>query len=146
MQKTASMALAMGCLSLLTGCVSFHPGVLMGVVRTPARTLTATVSGNRIAVIPPQGAIWTNVRAPATAGVTGKPQGSRTGEATVSGIALPPLPIRGMSGGTPLFSWGDASEEAAMADGGITDVTGIDYEGRVILMIYRSLTLRVHGN
>lgn len=134
MRTTLTLALALGCLVTTVGCVGMTPG----------RFGTAYVSGSRVAIMPPQGIIWTSVGAPLKLDASGKPQGSRVGEATARAIATPPIP--GLAPSIPLFAWGDASEETAMADGGITDVTGVDYEGRVVLMIYRSLTVKVHGN
>ena len=70
------------------------------------------------AVIPPLGVLYSNVSAPAAAAVSGKGFGTKRGTATVHSIGLPPIPIGGLIMGVNLFSWGDMSEERALADGG----------------------------
>jgi hypothetical protein len=134
MRTTLTLALALGCLVTSVGCT----GV------TARQAGAAYIGGSRVAVIPPQGILWTSIGAPLKTDATGKPQGSKVGTATARAIATPPIP--GIAPSIPLVAWGDASEEAAMADGGISDVTGVDYEGRVFLLMYRSLTVKVHGN
>ena len=143
MRGSTTLVLLLGALIALGGCAI---GTATNLPKTPgalpSRVGAMVISGIRVPVIPPQGLFWTHVQAPVR-GVTGKPQGPKTGEATVHAISTPPLP------GIPsikLFSWGDASEDTAIANGGITDVTGVDYESRVILMFYRKFTLKVHGD
>ena len=48
--------------------------------------------------------------------------------------------------GLDLFAWGDASEKAAAANGGITTVRHADYELRAVLWVYRTFTIDVYGD
>lgn len=95
-------------------------------------------------VAPPPGLIYTHYKAPLSA-ATGE-VGSRTGESTSHQIGLPPLPFPGLTTGLSLFSWGDASRESAVREGGISQVTQVDYDFTVVLMIYRRFRTEVHGN
>ena len=68
------------------------------------------------------------------------------GEATVTQIALPPLPFPFLMTGLPLASWGGASIEDAADAGGITDVKHADYEVLTVLMFFRKFTLTAYGD
>ncbi len=60
------------------------------------------ITRTKAAVIPPVGLLYTGVKAPVAAGVSGKPFGTRVGRASVHSIAIPPNPfgVQG-SGGSP---------------------------------------------
>lgn len=124
------------CLALLslTACA---PG-------SPSRQGAFFVTRTKAAVIPPVGLIYTNVKAPVAAGVSGKTVGPLVGYAHSTSLAIPPNPF-----GIPavaLFTWGDMSEKTAAADGGITHVTHADYQMKVFLMFFRQVTLITYGN
>lgn len=111
---------------------------------SPSRQAAFYVTRTKAAVIPPVGMIWTRTVAPVAAGVSGQPLGSRVGAASVNSIAIPPNPF-----GIPpvaLFSWGDMSEKASAADGGITNVSHADYRMQVYLMFFRRVTLLTYGD
>lgn len=134
------MRFAMGLTSLLvvalaTGCASMSP--------RPDLAYRAT-SKLKAPVLPPPGFVYTNRKAPLSFGPTDF--GSKSGRATSSQIGLPPLPFPGLTMGLDLFAWGDASEQAAAADGGMTEVKHTDYQLEVFLMIYRRFTLEAHGD
>jgi hypothetical protein len=103
------------------------------------------VSDFKSAVVPPPGIVYSDFKAPQRAATAGT-LGTRKGTAMVQSIGLPPLPFPGLSTGVNLFSWGDASTEEAKRDGGVSRVTHVDYDFRMILMIYRRYTTEVYGN
>ncbi|UCE84817.1 MAG: hypothetical protein JSU66_10690 [Deltaproteobacteria bacterium] len=98
----------------------------------------------RAPVIPPQGLLYSDIKAPVTAG--GTDFGTRRGTATSFQIGLPPLPVAGLASGLDLFAWGDASSEAAAAAGGIQQVDHVDYRLEVFLFVYRRFTTEVYGD
>ena len=123
------------CLALLslTACA---PG-------SPSRQAAFFVTRTKAAVIPPVGMIYSRVKAPIVAGVSGKPVGPLVGRASANSIAIPPNPF-----GIPavaLFTWGDMSKQAAATNGGITNVTHADYEMTLVLMFFRRVTLVAYG-
>lgn len=127
------------CLALLAlpACVTSIPG-------SPSRQAAFYVTRTKAAVIPPVGVVYSRVSAPVAAGVSGQPLGTRVGRATATSIAIPPNPF-----GIPavgLFTWGNMSEKASAADGGITNVTHADYEMTVILLFFRQVTLLTYGD
>lgn len=103
-----------------------------------------TVGDTKAAVLPPLGILWSRVRAPLNAGAP-KEIGVRRGEATANQIAIPPLPFPGMTTGVPLVSWGDASQAEAARDGGLQDVSHMDYELTTFLMFFRRFKLIAYG-
>lgn len=110
---------------------------------SPSRQAAFFVTRTKAAVIPPVGFVYSNVKAPIAAGVSGKPLGPLVGRSSSTSIAIPPNPF-----GIPavgLFTWGDMSEKASAANGGITNVTHADYEMTVILMFFRRVTLITYG-
>lgn len=125
------------CLALLVssiGCVG----------ATGMRQAAYYVTRTKAAVIPPVGLLWTRSSAPVTAQVGGPPMGTKMGRASVNSIAIPPNPV-----GIPavgLISWGDMSQKQAARNGGITEITHVDYRMTVFLMIFRRVTLTVYGN
>jgi hypothetical protein len=98
----------------------------------------------RTAVIPPQGLLYSNVKAPLTAGETSF--GPKRGRATSHQIGLPPLPFPGLAMGLDLFGWGDSSKQSAAANGGLARVEHMDYELQVYLFVYRRFTTEAYGN
>jgi hypothetical protein len=95
-------------------------------------------------VIPPLGLFYTDVHAPLSLGPTSF--GAKRGAAVSHQLGLPPLPFPGLTTGLDLFAWGDASEKAAAANGGITMVRHADYELRAVLWVYRTFTVDVYGD
>lgn len=130
------MASVLACCLALLSLSACAPG-------SPSRQAAFFVTRTKVAVIPPVGLLYTNITAPVAAGVSGKPIGSLVGRASSNSIAIPPNPF-----GIPavgLFTWGDMSEKASAADGGITNVTHVDYEMTVFLMFFRRVTLITYG-
>jgi hypothetical protein len=105
----------------------------------------AQVSDFTSAIVPPPGILYSGFKAPQRPQATG-PLGSKKGTARVQSIGLPPLPVPGLATGVNLFSWGDASTEEAKRNGGVSQVTHVDYDFRMILMIYRRYITEVYGN
>jgi len=81
-------------------------------------------------VTPARGLIYSNQGAPLFPG--GKP-GAKIGKATSHNVLF-------------LVSWGDSGLDAAMKDGGISDVAHVDYEVQNIFFIYQNYTTVVRGN
>ena len=94
-------------------------------------------------VIPPPGVLYGDVRAPLAIGPTHF--GPRKGTATSSQIGLPPLPFAGLAQGLDLFAWGDASLDAAAAEGGISKVEHTDYRLETYFFVYRRFTVEAYG-
>ncbi len=85
-------------------------------------------------VIPPLGAIYTNVKAPIDTDVAATPVTSRSGRSSARSILW-------------LVSWGDASIEAAARDGRLKTIESVDYNYlNVFLGIYQSYTTIARGN
>lgn len=101
-------------------------------------------AGLKVPVIPPQGLIYTQMRAPLSLEATSF--GAKRGTAVSHQIGLPPLPFPGLWTGLDLFAWGDASQKTAAANGGITSVEHADYELLIVLFVYRRFTSEVYGN
>jgi hypothetical protein len=125
-------------LALVTGC-----GTTAGDLYRPDSTYRA-IAKQRVAVIPPQGLLYTAYHAP----LDFEPAsfGSKKGRATSYQIGLPPLPWAGLRRGLDLLAWGNASQRRAAVNGGITEVTHADYELRSYLYIFRIFTTEVYGN
>ena len=81
-------------------------------------------------VVPPLGLVYTQIGAPLS--LKGQPGGKR-GESEVVAIL-------------GLVSTGDASVRAAAKNGGITNVTHVDYEFQNVLGVYQRYTTVVYGN
>lgn len=101
--------------------------------------LGCTLSPVSVPVAPPGGVLLTYHSAPLQTNFAATPVGSRKGEAEVHFLREP------FFTNLPLATWGDASLEAAMREGGIQTVHYVDYEVLSVLGIYVQLTLRVSG-
>lgn len=121
----------------LTGCAGGGAG------RAAQQGAVSRVSNTSAAVIPPLGVLYSRVRAPVTSDVPSR-VGKRRGMATTRQIATPPIP--GVAPAIPLVAWGDASMEEAAADGGIREVSHMDYRLTIILMFWRRFDLIVYGD
>ena len=84
-------------------------------------------------VVPPTAVIYTDMKAPMDVDLNSTSPGSKSGSASTQNIL-------------GLVSWGDASVEAAAADGGIGTVNHADYQFFNILGIYSKFTTVVHGD
>jgi hypothetical protein len=126
-----AIAIALAGLALV-GCVTRSDAPYRGLARVS------------VPVIPPQGLIYTDIRAPLSLGATSF--GAKRGTAVSHQIGLPPLPFAGLVTGLDLFAWGDASEAAAAANGGITTIRHADYGLTVVLWVYRRFTIEVYGD
>lgn len=131
-RRLGTILVSVALLSLLCGCA--------GSVR---RLGIGRIAGYQSAVLPPPGILYTSFKAPQR-DVRG-PLGTKKGTASVHSIGLPPNPWTGMLG-WDLVSWGGASTEEAKRNGGIREVTHVDYDFRLILMVYRRYTTEVYGN
>lgn len=136
--KTAIAIAVVLALALLAGC-----GTTAGDLYRPDSTYRA-VAKQRVAVIPPQGLLYTGYHAP----LDFEPAsfGSKKGRATSYQIGLPPLPWAGLRRGLDLLAWGNATQRKAAIDAGIIEVTHADYELRSYLYIFRVFTTEVYGN
>lgn len=134
MKRLLRISALLGVAAFATACAG--PG---GAVRPDAPF--RMVAGYKAGVIPPLGIIYSNVKAPlATVPTT---LGPKTGQATVHHISTPPIP--GIMPSIAIVSWGDASEKAATADGGITRVDQVDYAFESYFWIYKKFTTEVTG-
>jgi hypothetical protein len=102
----------------------------------PALVLAVASSGCvgfEAPVIPPTGALYSNVQAPIDVDADATQLGTKRGEA-VSKTVL------------GLFSWGDASVRTAATNGGLTTIRHVDYEFFNVLGVYATFTTVVHGD
>lgn len=93
--------------------------------------LAASVSLTGCATSMPVGVILTDVTLPA--GATANGEATKVGRAKCQSILL-------------LVAQGDCSIEAAKADGGITEVTHMDWKANNILGVIGNYELTVYGN
>ena len=84
-----------------------------------------------VPVKPPLGWVYTDVKAPLDVDYKDTPVG-KSGEASTNAILS-------------LVSWGDASSEAAAANGKLTTIDNADYEYFNVLCVYERFTTIVHG-
>lgn len=91
-------------------------------------------------VQPPVGLVWGNHVAPLEVDFEATPRGSKVGSARTRYLADPFFTR------LPIAAWGDASVEAAAANGGITKIRYADYEILNVLGIYREFEVRVSGD
>ncbi|MEM7260503.1 MAG: TRL-like family protein [Planctomycetota bacterium] len=83
-------------------------------------------------VVPAPGMLYTNMKAPLDIDADGNPLGSKMGSAEVKSYLS-------------AVTMGDASIQAAAANGGITKVHHVDYEAFSILGVYSRFKVIVHG-
>ena len=83
-------------------------------------------------VMPPQGFIYTSVKAPMDIDYNQTPPAGKTGTASTTTIL-------------GLVSFGDASAASAAATGSINTIDNADYEYMNVLYIYQKFTTVVHG-
>lgn len=83
-------------------------------------------------VVPPQGIVFTNFKAPLDLDQNGTPVSEKSGKAEVMNILN-------------LFSWGDGSIETAAKNGGIQTIESADYEYFTVLGLFHKYTTVVHG-
>jgi hypothetical protein len=84
-------------------------------------------------VKPPQGALYSSIKAPMDTDAETTSMGSLFG--TASSVSI-----------LSLFAFGDASTSAAAAQGGLSEVHHVDYEYFNFLGIYQKFTTIVRGN
>ena len=84
-------------------------------------------------VIPPVALIYSDVSAPIDTDMDAQPLGAKTGRASTKQVLS-------------LFAWGDASIQAAAANGKITKINHADYHYTNYLGIYTKFTMIVTGN
>ncbi len=84
-------------------------------------------------VIPPLALVYTNTSAPIDTDMDGKPLGAKVGRATSKQVLS-------------IVAWGDASIQAAAADGKIATINHADYHYENILGIYTEFTVIVTGD
>ena len=83
-------------------------------------------------VVPPQGFIYSQTRAPITTDFVNSPVGSKHGQASAESILS-------------LVAMGDCSIQAAAKDGNIKTITHVDYEFFSVLGLYTKTTVIVYG-
>ena len=132
LRPIGSVLVAVALFSLLCGCAGSGRRIGLG-----------RISGYQSAVLPPPGILYSDFKAPQRD--ARGPLGTKKGSATVHSIGLPPNPWTGLLG-WDLVSWGNASTEEAKRHGGIRNVTHVDYDFQMILMVYRRYTTEVYGN
>jgi len=140
------MALCVAFVSASLACTNppRSPGRAYAAVSNPMRDNVAFVGRFKTAVVPPLGILYSHVKAPAFANAVDASFGTKRGEATMYAIGLPPIPS--IAPAIDLVTWGDGSEKKAAEDGGITNVTYVDYEARVVLMFFRQLKIVAYGD
>ena len=96
--------------------------------------LTASLVGCYSApVIPPVGMFYSNIGAPISTGPRDTAMPQSEGLASSSSVL-------------GLFAWGDASVEAAAAQGNLKTVDHLDYDYFNVLGIYQVFTTRAYGS
>ncbi|MBI5154952.1 hypothetical protein HZA57_06920 [Candidatus Poribacteria bacterium] len=83
-------------------------------------------------VVPPTGMVYTNFSAPLDYDQEQSPAGTKEGSASTHSIL-------------GLVAWGDSSADAAAKQGGISTITGADYDYMNIIGIYQRYTTVVRG-
>ena len=83
-------------------------------------------------VVPPLGAIFSDVKAPMDIDFNQTAAPSKSGEAMMTSIL-------------GAVSWGDCSINAAAKDGGLSTIDSADYKYYNILGVYQTFTTIVHG-
>jgi hypothetical protein len=97
-----------------------------------AATLAVGCVPLRAPVVPPVGWAFNNSKAPLDLDYQKTDLGSKVGRASTTTIL-------------GLFSWGDASTTAAMANGNLQEARHADYEYLNVFYLYQSFTLVVRG-
>ncbi|MEM7260504.1 MAG: TRL domain-containing protein [Planctomycetota bacterium] len=100
--------------------------------------LLAGCSISRVPFHPAPGFVFTNVDAPLTLDLRGQSRGTKMGTSSAYFVGFPLLPV--LSVGI-----GDASLEAAMAEGGLTRVHYADYHQFQILGVFGNFEIRAYG-
>lgn len=95
--------------------------------------LVLSACGMVAPVVPPQGMFYTGYSAPLDLDQSKTPVTQKAGKSSVTSIL-------------GLFSWGDASIDAAAREGGIQTIESADYSYTSVLGIYQQYTTIVHGN
>ena len=86
----------------------------------------------RAPVMPPMGLMYQNTRAPLDVDYDSSKLGKKGSASTECVLGL--------------FSWGDASTEAAAQNGGVTTINHADYDFFNVLSVYAKYTTTVYGN
>jgi len=106
----------------------------LAVLSVVAFLVTSFVGCGYVApVVPPQGFLYAQVKAPMDTNMDDTKLGAKKGEASSMSIL-------------GLIATGDAGVKAAAAQGNITTVTAIDYEYTNILGFYQKFTTIVYGD
>jgi hypothetical protein len=91
----------------------------------------------RTAVIPPQGLLFTHIKAPLQTNFSETPVGDREGSGSTQYFLVPFFFVSA--------AWAEAGIEEAAEDGGIENVHYADYEYLSVLGLYRRFTVTAHG-
>ena len=84
-------------------------------------------------VVPPQGMLYSQTKAPISTDFANTPVGSKQGQASASSVL-------------GLIATGDCSIQTAAQDGGIKTITHADYEYLSVLGVYTKTTVIVYGD
>ena len=120
MRKTITLVFALACTCLLGGCVA--SGNSFASYRPPVR--------------PPQGFLFTHIRAPLATEFSGDLAWERKGSATAFYV------------GWWIYSiaLGDCSMEAAAKKGGVRRISYADYKFTSVFWVFRRFTVQVYGD
>ena len=95
----------------------------------------------RAPVVPPQGAIMTDVCAPLTADFDRTPVCAKEGTASTYFVRIPITLLSHWL----TFAWGDGDIKTAAANGGLKTIAYADYQSLVILGVYGRFTVKAYG-
>jgi hypothetical protein len=112
---------------------------LAAVAAFAAAGFGCTLSPVAVPVAPPHGLLFSYQAAPLETDFEATPAAGKQGVAEVHFLREP------FFTNLPLVTWGDASLEAAMREGGIQTIHYVDYEVLSVLGIYVQLTVEVSG-
>lgn len=110
----------------------------MGVLAAVALVASAGCHSLRAPVVPPQGALYSKVRAPLTIDFNRTPVCAKSGSAKAFFVYDPVA--TGMD-----FAWGDVSIEEAARAGNLTTVEYADYEMLRVLGVFGRMTVTAYG-
>lgn len=94
----------------------------------------------QVPVLPPQGVLYTNTKAPMSVHWNQTPVGGKEGTSVAYSVGVPFL-----FGGTLRIAWGDGSVETAQKNGGIEKVNYTEYTSMSILSVFTRTTVHAHG-
>ena len=120
----------------------FAAGARMALLAAPLIFLCGCHTMWHAPVVPPQGWLFTQVKAPLTTNFKGTPVGAAAPkEASDSSLYIYDFIFTGLS-----FGWDDVAIQRIAKQGGIKEVAYADYEGFLVCGVFGRFTITVHGN